>query len=112
MFTLYLTGAAEHVAIETDFCEPSTSVSLISGRINSIGPISSDLENASDCCNKDSSSLQFNSKNALNPVDNGSNFLSQRVWKGLEPHVGEDVVYAATTGRSGLAASYSNEKSD
>ena len=90
-----------------------TNVSLVSGRvINTLVNEGSALENnASDDVAK-SQSLKSTSKNSLNLVDSGSNFLSQRIWKGLEPHVGEDAVFAATTGQSGIAMNYNNEKKD
>jgi len=103
------TGAAEHVEIES---EPTTNVSLVTGRINTVGQ-SSDFGNVSDCVSEDPNSLQqLNSKNSLDPVESGSNFLNHRMWKGLEPRVGEDAVFAATNGRRGLAANYNNEKSN
>lgn len=46
---------------------------------------------------------------SMSTIPTGSDFLRQREWTGLEPHVGETPVTSAHLGRKGIAAGYHAE---
>lgn len=78
-------------------------VSLVSGQMRHVALVGLDDEPNESCgqvSHKDSNQ-------SLLPV--GSDFLKQRGWSGLEPHVGETPVRMAHSGRRGFAAGYIGE---
>lgn len=97
-------GAAKHVAVQDIDRNEETDVSLISGQIRLVGLDRSQAADDSrhqDVCIRD--------QEGLSVLAVGSDFLRQREWTGLEPHVGETPVTTAQSGRRGLASGYQNE---
>lgn len=92
-------GAAEFVMLEEDLAE--TDVSLISGHISRVG-----LGRSEDgiCSNSCGDMSDRDDNRSILPI--GSDFLRKRGWVGLEPHVGENPIVRAHSGRRGLASNY------
>lgn len=90
--------------MEEGSAEDETDVSLISGQIRRVG-----LGRSEDgICNNTCTEISDRDEN-LSVIPIGSDFLRQRGWMGLEPHVGETPVVSAHSGRRGLASSYQGE---
>ncbi|KAI9559350.1 hypothetical protein GHT06_016139 [Daphnia sinensis] len=102
-FRQILPDAAGYVPLTALSQDQEADVSLVSGQMRHVA-----LEGLDDDFSASFDQISHRTPN-LSVLPVGSDFLKQRGWSGLEPHIGETPVRIAQSGRRGLAAGYSGE---
>ncbi|XP_067118340.1 2-(3-amino-3-carboxypropyl)histidine synthase subunit 2 isoform X2 [Centruroides vittatus] len=105
-FSELLSGAANYVPNE-DNCDVQHEISLVSGKLRSVGVIDSQADDTSDT----TTITVRNEKLTLSTIHSqaAGEYLMNRTWKGLEQNLGETPVVKATEGKTGIASGYEGE---
>ncbi|XP_038075027.1 2-(3-amino-3-carboxypropyl)histidine synthase subunit 2-like isoform X2 [Patiria miniata] len=107
-FRQILPGAAKHVELPADDTteqDSTTDVSLVTGKLRSLGKTQESSETtASKVLVRRDETTTVGTVHA-----NASEFLAGRSWQGLEQQLGQTPVSKVVEGRTGIAASYSEE---
>jgi diphthamide biosynthesis protein 2 len=115
ILVLFLSGSSGYVEFSSAGNDQQTDVSLVSGRMRTLG-FENDLGEFQNetLPNKNTSELVRQSNSHVSVLPSGSEFLKlNRGWSGLEPRIGETPVPCmATEGRRGIASGYVNETSE
>ncbi|KAK3091498.1 hypothetical protein FSP39_020269 [Pinctada imbricata] len=106
-FRSLLPGGEEYVEISEKSKEESMDVSLISGKMRTLGQTDTpELSSTAVILRNESMAVSNVS------ADTAGEFLSTRSWKGLDQQLGETPIIKAVEGRKGIASGYTHEESN